>query len=143
MDELDAQIISLLRCNCRCPKTKTATRLSVSVSVLHKRIRALEMKRVVIKYCALVDYQKIGYYMHVFFAISANKKEELLNFLISHQNVNNLFRAGGGFDLLAECIFPDIKELHNFTEHLTRFKVCKIAEHHLIEPFKQEGFLSK
>lgn len=60
MDEIDRQILDLLRHNARLPVSEIARRVGLSAAPVARRIERLEASGVILGYVAVVDYGEAG-----------------------------------------------------------------------------------
>ena len=79
----------------------------------------------------------MGYSVRANFAVKANNKEQLKEFLILHKNVNTLSSLLNGHDFYVDCYFKDMKELSLFREIL-RDNCSKLTETFVVDEFKRE-----
>jgi len=71
-------------------------------------------------------------------------RAELLNYLQDHPNVNSLYRTGSDYDVLAELVFRELRDVDEFMETLKkRFEVEKSLVLPITEDLKREEFMSK
>lgn len=133
-------LLSHLRQNSRKPLSKISKETSIPTSTLFEMLKKLEGS-VITKHVSLLDYSKLGYNLRINFAIKANRKQELRQFLAQHQNVNSLFSSINEHDFYAECIFKDLREVINFKEQLDNFDVKSVEETHIIEEIKKESLI--
>ena len=131
-------ILSYLRKNARTSVSKIASETNIPVTTVFNKLRQLEDKKIITKYTSLIDYSLLNYHVRVNFAVKADKKTKLLDFLLQHKNVNSVSKLGNGHDFYFETIFPDMAELYAFVESLEPFGIKSIQEHHIIEDIKKE-----
>ncbi len=137
-------IIRQLRKNARQSLTEISSTTSIPVTTVHDRMKQHE--KWIIKHTSLLDFQHLGYNGRAYIALKADKKcrIELRDFLLKHQNINSVLVVNYGFDLMAEVIFRNIKEVENFTELLSeKFGVLEIKIFHVLDELQKEEFLVK
>ncbi|MEK6818709.1 MAG: hypothetical protein AABY10_02125, partial [Nanoarchaeota archaeon] len=70
------------------------------------------------------------------------KREDMLNYLLRHPNVNNVYRINNGFDFQYEAIFRNLKEQEDFMEDFENlFPIKKKEVYCVVDDVKREGFL--
>jgi len=137
----DAEIIKSLRMNSRESTAGISRRTGIPVQTIMERIQKLESNGIIKGYVSLVDFSKLGYWIRVCYLIRAgSKRESLEEFLLESQHINNLQRIRGGFDLFAEAIFANLRELEEFQEALMRLGAEEVEGHHILSEEKFENF---
>ena len=141
----DKQILRELRRNARTTLTKIAAKTNVPLSTVFDRVHLLE-ESIIVKYVALIDFIRLGYYTRAHIAIGVDVKERLIlkKYLLATKHVNNLYRVNNGYDFLVEAIFVDIKEYEDFLNELkAAFSVTKLETHLLLKDLLREEFFTK
>jgi DNA-binding Lrp family transcriptional regulator len=143
-DDAELLVLSHIRKNARKSVAGISAETEMPASTVLSRLRHLE-SGVVKKYTTLLDFQKLGYNVLIHLALKAadTERNSLGSFLMSHPNVNSVFRAGAGYDYYAETVFSDLKGLYDFLDELSAYDIEKIDEHHIIEEIKKEEFMSR
>jgi len=79
----------------------------------------------------------------VLFSAYKEDRDRLTELLRNSQNVNSLLRINSGWDLMAEVIFPNYKEIEDFLEAIEEKVTLKDKKViYVIEELKREEFLS-
>jgi len=141
----DMALIAFLRQDCRQSLKNLSMKTSIPISTLHDKMK-LHREMTSTKFVALLDFSSLGFLTKANISLRVDKehRDSIRTHLMKHQNVNSLYRINNGFDFLAECIFRNIKELEDFTEHLeSTFKIKGKEVHYLIEDLVREHFLSE
>ncbi len=144
MNKKDLVIMSYLRQDSRSPLTEISRKTGVPVSTIYEKIKRTG-PGIITRNTCLVDFTKLGFHARANLALQASiaLKKELLDFLVKHCNVNSVYKINNGYDYLAECVFPNIKELEDFVDNVEmRFKVRKCETYFIIEDIKRESFMS-
>lgn len=144
MKDKERLIISYLRKNGRFTLAYISRMTNIPVSTLFDNIKNYE-KDLIKKTTCIVDFAKLGYSTRANIAIKADRssREEIQKFICEHPNTNSVFEIDSGFDLLAECVFSNIKELNDFTDILNeKFKILELRVYHVIDDIKREEFMS-
>jgi DNA-binding Lrp family transcriptional regulator len=104
MDEIDRQLIALLRDNARVPIATLAKKLRVARGTVQNRLAKLEADGTVMGYTVRlrpqVEEQRIRALMTV--AVEGNKAEAVLKALRGDPAVGALYSTNGRWDLVAE-----------------------------------------
>ncbi|HEY7642165.1 MAG TPA: Lrp/AsnC family transcriptional regulator [Steroidobacteraceae bacterium] len=104
MDDIDRQLIALLRENSRTPLATLAKKLRVARGTVQNRLAKLEADGTVMGYTVRlrpqVEEQRIRALMSV--AVEGNKSEQVLKALRGDPAVGALYSTNGRWDLVAE-----------------------------------------
>ena len=140
----DLLILSYLRNNARQRLTSISRRTHIPVTTIYDNVRRYE-KRFIAKHASLIDFKKLGFNAKTKLAVKVNgSKAELLTYLQDHPNVNSLYRTGSDYDVLAELVFRELRDVDEFMETLKkRFEVEKSLVLPITEDLKREEFMSK
>ena len=144
MKKKDWLIMSYLRQNARMSLTNMSKKTHVPISTIYDRIK-LYQESIIQQYSALLDFTQLGFNTKANVLLKSTKtnKAALLSYLDKHPHVNSLYKVNNGYDLLAQCIFPHIRDLEEFIELVEeKFDILKKQMHYLITDVKQETFLS-
>jgi len=69
--------------------------------------------------------------------------EDVIDFLMSHKNVNNVYRVTNGYDLLVDSYFKTMGHAEEFFENLeSDYKVKKLRTNYILDELKREGFMT-
>ncbi len=140
----DAKIIAHLRNNARKKITNISEELNIPVTTIYDKVRVHE-KRYIKKHTTLLDFSKLGLHSRANLAIKVgrNAEQKLQEFLMEHPNVNSLSRINFGHNFMAEVVFKDVAQLHNFKEKLEDDYKAESQVFNIIEELKKEDFLTK
>jgi len=141
----DLKVISHLRNNSREKITKISRKEKIPVTTLYDKIRAQEKKGIIIKHITLLNFAKLGYHTRAVLAVTVGveKREQLKTYLMSHPNVNSLYRVDAGNDFIFEVVFEDTSKLQEFidkTELL--FAPFMIKTYNILQELRKEEFLT-
>lgn len=138
----DIELLKHLRINSRKNITKISDETSISVSAIQESMKRLQ-KNVIKKHVSLIDFQKLGYGVHVHYLISYEKNNEtkIKEYLGNSNSVNNLSELNGEHDLHAECFFSSMKDMLDFREELENLETISICEMPIVEEIKREAFI--
>jgi DNA-binding Lrp family transcriptional regulator len=120
MDELDLQMIGLLRQNARMTMADLAYKLKVSRGTVNNRLRKLEDRQVILGYTVRLrpeaEPDRIRAWMGVL--IEGNSTRAVIARLLGEPGLVALHDTNGRWDLLAEIEAASTKELSDVLERI-------------------------
>lgn len=120
MDDLDQQLIALLRQNARLSVADLAYKLKVSRGTVTNRLRKLEDTQVIVGYTVRlkpeVKTERIRAWMGVL--VEGNRTREVIANLLGEPTVSALHDTNGRWDLLAELEVGSMAELSQALERI-------------------------
>lgn len=120
MDDLDQQLISLLRQDARMQMADLAHKLGVSRGTVNNRLRKLEDNQVILGYTVRLrpeaEPDRIRAWMGVL--IEGNTTRQVIASLLGEPGVVALHDTNGRWDLLAELEAGSTKELSDVLERI-------------------------
>lgn len=120
MDDIDRQLIALLRQDARTPIATLASKLGVSRGTVGNRLRKLEDSQVIVGYSLRLrpDAQPdcIRAWMGV--RVDGNQTRAVVASLLGEPGVENLHDTNGRWDLLAELRAENMTELSQVLERV-------------------------
>jgi DNA-binding Lrp family transcriptional regulator len=120
MDELDHQLIGLLRQNARLSVADLAHKLKVSRGTVTNRLRKLEDSQVIVGYTVRLkpdaEPERIRAWMGVL--VEGNRTREVIASLLGEPGVSTLHDTNGRWDLLAELEARSMSELSQVLERV-------------------------
>ena len=120
MDELDQQLIALLRQNARWSIADLAHKLGVSRGTVNNRLRKLEDQQVILGYTVRLrpeaEPERIRAWMGVL--IEGNTSRQVIASLLGEPGVVALHDTNGRWDLLAEIEARSTRELSDVLERI-------------------------
>ncbi len=141
----DALIMSYLRKNAREKITTISRETAIPVTTIYDRVRAHD-KEIVSKHVSLLDFQKMGFNARAKISIKVNRDSriDLQEFLVSHTNVNSLYKTNYKSDFLADVVFKNTEELSNFVDNLeTNFDTISIQVFSIISEIRKEELFTR
>ena len=134
VDELDLKIINLLIDNSKLSYRKLAARLGVSVATIMNRINKLEKDKIIRKYTAIIDYEKLGYDMAIITEIrlTHGNRLDIGKKIAEDSNVRSAVNTTGGVDLLVSALFKSRQEMDGFLKKLHSIEAVERTETKLI-----------
>jgi Lrp/AsnC family transcriptional regulator for asnA, asnC and gidA len=141
LDDLDAQIITLLQDDGRRPTVKMARQLAVAEGTVRKRIERLVREKV-IQIGAWADPLKIGYqnYAVLMMHVDLRDLERAAEQLSKMPEIFFLGTCTGGFDLFVSACFRSLEHMHEFmTKRLSRVPgIQRVSTSHVTRVMKRD-----
>ncbi len=144
LSKKDLLILSELRNNARETLTQISKHTNVPISTIFDKIKCYQ-GNLITKHTTLIDFSKLGFNarVNIMVRVDRNLREEAKKFLLSHQNINSVFKISNGFDFLIEGIFKNVKDVEDFIDMFGgKFKLEQTQVYYLIEDVKKEAFMS-
>lgn len=124
MDEIDHQLLSLLRQDARLTVAALAGKLKVSRGTVSNRIRRLEDNSVIVGYTVRlrpdVKQSEIKAWMSI--AVEGNQTRTVIASLLGEPGVATLHDTNGRWDLLAELRAENLQDLAKVLERIRLLK---------------------
>ncbi len=144
VNKKDMMIISNLRADARETLTKMSRKTGIPVSTIYDRLKAQEGD-IINGYTALLDFSKLGYNARckIIMKVNRDQRETVEKYLLTHQNVNSLYKINNGFDFLMEGVFKNIRECEDFLEVIEmKYGVKSKQVYYIIDDIKREAFMA-
>lgn len=119
MDSIDRKLLNLLQDDSKQTTKELANSLNLSVTAVYERIRKLEKNKIIKKYVALIDYEKVNrdFIVLCHVKLSQHKKEYLMQFekeVMQLSEVMDCFHVSGDYDYILKIAVANIKEYRHF-----------------------------
>jgi Lrp/AsnC family transcriptional regulator for asnA, asnC and gidA len=141
LDDLDAQIITLLQDDGRRPTVEMARHLAVAEGTVRKRIERL-IREKVIQIGAWADPLKIGYqnYAVLMMHVDLRDLERAAEQLSKMPEIFFLGTCTGGFDIFVSACFRSLEHMHEFmTKRLSRVPgIQRVSTSHVTRVMKRD-----
>ena len=120
MDDIDRQLIALLRKDARTPIATLAAKLGVSRGTVGNRLRKLEDNQVIVGYSLRLrpDAQPEGIRAWMAVRVDGNQTRAVVASLLGEPGVDSLHDTNGRWDLLAELRAENMAELSRVLERV-------------------------
>ncbi|MFO8051370.1 MAG: Lrp/AsnC family transcriptional regulator [Thermoplasmatota archaeon] len=134
MDRMDRNILDHLQRKGRDSYRKIAKALSVSPATVMKRVKEMESSGVIKGYFADVDYDKLGYDIHVIIdvRVAKGKLHQIEKKIARDRNVMMVFDNTGSFDATVIARFSGRSALDRFIKKLQTLDFVERTETKLI-----------
>ncbi len=122
LDAKDRRILQELDNDATTGLKEIARKLRTTKEVVAYRIKQLEEKKIITSYIALSHFAKLGlthYKLYIKYShISAEKKKEIIDFILKEKNLGWLASCEGSFDLMIAIRFHSLFEFEKFKDSL-------------------------
>lgn len=134
MDKKDQVLLNILLSNSRLSYRKIAKKSGLSVATVMNRVRALEKEKIIKGYSAVLDYDKLGYDIHVLIdmRISKGKLFEVEKRVATHPNVIAVYDHTGRSDATILARFRNKRLMDTFLKTLQSYDFVERTETRLI-----------
>ena len=128
MDALDKKLLMLLQSDTKKTTKELSLQLNLSVTAVYERIKKLERERIISKYVALLDRNKIDKSFVVFchIKLTQHSREYLTKFeqeVIKLNEVLECFHVSGEYDYILKICIKDMQAYREFiVNKLTRIE---------------------
>jgi len=134
MDDLDRQLVGLLRGNARLPAATIARTLRVARGTVQNRIARLEQEGVIAGYTVRLaapdDGRRITALMLI--AVEGNNVEKVLRSLRGDASVSALHTTNGRWDIIAELRADTLEEFDRVLSRIRRIEGVANSETNLL-----------
>ena len=123
IDEMDVQIMNLLKIDARTPVETLAGQLGIEADELLTRMDNLEKAGYIKGYYTDIDLEKIGYRIKAFIMISVLPEDQrkFYDFIQKEDPVLECSNITGPFSMLLKVVFPSTADLDTFIGQLQEF----------------------
>jgi len=134
IDKSSKKILNVLINNSKKSYRELAKEAHVSVGTVSNKLKELEKEKIIKKYTTLVDYDKLGYDIHVFIKIrvSHGKEFSVEKKLLNDFHVSAIYDITGDFDVLVIARFRNRKELDAYLKKIQKFEFVNRVQTNLI-----------
>ena len=141
IDETDKKIINIMIDDSRLSYREIAKKVGVSVATIMHRVKRLEKERVIKKYTADIDYEKLGYDIVAIIEIKIAKgKLALIEKKISaSENVLACYDITGDFDAQIITRFRNRRGLDRFLKEIQTYEFVERTRTNLVLNVVKEG----
>jgi len=134
LEETDKKILDILIDDSRLSLRQIAKKADISVATVMNHINNLEKEKIIKKYTAKLDYEKIGYDVEVMIEIRISKGKlfEVEKKITMDPNVFAVYDVTGAFDALVLARFPTRRKMDNFLKKIQTYEFVERTETKLI-----------
>ncbi|MBQ8374169.1 MAG: Lrp/AsnC family transcriptional regulator [Clostridia bacterium] len=144
MDDIDLQILSLLKENARISLKGLAAQTYLSSTAVSARIEKLEQNGYIQGYGAKINAEKFGLNIKAFISLELEpiQKKDFYPYIRSCENVVECNCVTGDYSMLIEVLFSSTAELDRFINELQHFGKTK-TQIVFSTPVEHRGVLPK
>ena len=123
IDKLDKDILNLLIDDSRLSYREMARKTKVAVATIMNRVNKLEKERIIKRYSAVIDYEKLDYDVEVLVEvrISKGKLFEVEGKIAIDPNVFGVYDITGDFDCVILARFQSRRSMDAFLKKIQKF----------------------
>lgn len=122
IDPLDARLMEILRYQGRRSNIELAAMLNTSESTVRRRINDLTRRGLIRGFSALLDYTKLGHFLrgNLYVLVDEKNCDELATKLAAMDLSCGVYKVMGEYNLAAEILFRDMRELQNLMDSISK-----------------------
>lgn len=130
MNDLDRQLIALLRENARMPVVALARKLRVARATVQNRIARLEQDGVIVGYTLRMRPEEDAWQIRAIMtvAVESNREEAVMRHLRGHVSVVALHSVNGHWDLVAELRLENLEAFDRLISSIRAMPGVKATE---------------
>lgn len=134
IDETDKKIINILMENSRLSYREIAKKIGVSVVTIMNRVKNLEKQKVIKKYTANLDYEKLGYDIVAIIEVKISRGKLALveKKIASSENVLACYDITGDFDAQIITRFRNRRGLDSFLKLIQTYEFVERTRTNLV-----------
>jgi len=142
LDKTDVQVLNEVLRDSRQSYREIARRIGVSPGTVVSRVRDMEEKKIISKYTAQVDFEKLGYDLTVVTEVTISSGmvfEAGIEITMMRQSCA-IYNVTGDSDVMVIAKFRNRDELSNFTKALLKIPNVERTKTHLVLNTLKEDF---
>ena len=142
IDETDKRILNAVIENSRLSLRQIAKKVKVSVATVMHRLNRLEDEKIIRKYAASLDYEKIGYDIEVIIEVRISKGRllDVEKKIAVHPNVFAVYDVTGAFDAIILARFRSRRQMDTFLKKIQTYEFVERTETKLVlKTIKEEN----
>ena len=144
LDLMDKQLLNIVLNDSKTSLRNIAKKLKTSFVTIRNRLKKFEEEEIIKKYSAIIDYEKLGYDIHMLIniRISKGKLFELEKKIAKNKNVYAVYDTTGQFDAVILSRFKNTKSADKFLKQLQALEFVERTNTSIIlNTIKQEQVL--
>ena len=119
MDAIDKKLLSFLQEDTKKTTKELSDKLNLSVTAVYERVKKLEREKIIKKYVALLDRNKInkGFVVFCHLKLVQHTKECIMTFeseVVQLKEVLECFHVSGDYDYILKVCVKDMEEYREF-----------------------------
>lgn len=142
LDDIDQKILKHLLVDARQSARQLALKLGLSTVTVISRIKKLEKAKIIYRYAAVVDHEKIGYLLTAIIEIVAKNDTivEIEDEISKFENVCVVYDVTGSTDTIIIAKFKGRDELSKFVKKLASITNVEKTITHVVLNITKEDF---
>ena len=135
MDNIDLQILSILKNNARMKASAIANVVNLSVSAVTERLKKLETSGIIEKYTLMVDQKKIGNDVSAVIEVAIEHPryiDSFINLVTSIPNIISCYCVTGDYDFILKVIIDSSEGLEQIYRMVKGFEGVKETKTYII-----------
>ena len=149
MEKLEMSILDILTEDARTPVSQIAVMLGISEHEVSDTIRRLEQQRIILKYPALINWEKVDVdEVEAMIEVRVTPQrgegyDAIAEQIYRFEEVNSVYLMSGGYDLLVNLKARTVRQLALFVaEKLSTIEhVISTATHFVLNKYKDQGVI--
>lgn len=149
MEQLNVQILNLLKEDSRLGPATIATMLGVSEEQVRQAIEQMEQEKVLVKYAAVVNWDKVDEgKVTALIEVQITPErgrgfDAIAERIYLYPEVKTVYLMSGGYDLLVEVDGHSLKEVAGFVSNRLSSidSVLSTKTHFILKKYKQDGVI--
>ncbi|HUX99401.1 MAG TPA: Lrp/AsnC family transcriptional regulator [Candidatus Deferrimicrobium sp.] len=118
LDEIDRKILFFLQANSRVPYHKIGKELKIAASTVHNRVKKMINQKVIRRFAAIVDPQKLGLLVSwLGLNVDPDKLQDVSKELSKFEEIQIIGASYGDHDILVQIVCRNAKELSEFIRY--------------------------
>jgi len=142
LDETDEKILNNLLVDARQSAKQLALKLGMSTVTVLSRIKKLEKEKIIKRYTAIIDHEKIGYTLTAIIEIIAKNDRvvDIEDEISKFENVCGVYDITGSTDTIIIAKFKERNELSKFVKGLAAIPNVENTITHVVLNTAKEDF---
>tara|TARA_Y100000310_G_scaffold286814_1_gene311300 strand:+ start:1054 stop:1500 length:447 start_codon:yes stop_codon:yes gene_type:complete len=134
IDKTDTKILNVILENSRLSYREIAKKVGVSVVTILKRVKRLNKEKIIKSYTAELDYEKLGYDVHVMIKLRIAKGMlfEVEKKIAKNSHVFAVYDITGAFDSIVIAKFKTRRSLDSFLKKIQTYDFVERTETSMI-----------
>ena len=144
LEETDKKIVNAIIENSRLSLRQIAKKIGVSVATVMHHMQKLEKDKIIKKFTAQIDYEKVGYDIEVLIEmrISKGRLLDVEKKIATHPNVFAVYDITGSFDAAILARFESRRQMDNFLKKIQTYEFVERTETKLVlKTIKEDNIL--
>ena len=134
INDVDKRIINSLVKDPRKSYRELAKDAKVSIATISNKLKELSKKGILKNYTTLVDYDLLGYEVHVIINIRVSQGQEVVveKKLFNSPNVTAIYDLTGDFDIMVVARFRNRRELDTYLKTIQAYEFVERTQTQLV-----------